>query len=157
MIHCPECGCTFDGKRASKARSLPQHRRLFGLVKAAFANWPEGHDFQPANEEHLRKWLIAKAGHFDTRTFELPETGDPVLMSRMMEFAEKLLEVDDDDGHRFGRWRGSKLTVFIPKSMSFKKLPHKEACELFDEIGAVIEQAIGVPADRLLKEHERVA
>lgn len=156
-MHCPECGFVFDTKISGKPRSLPQHKRLFGLLNVAFSNWPEGHEFQPANKEHLRKWLIAKAGHYDTRTFELPETGNPLLMAAMMEFAENLLEVDEDGGHRFGRWHGSTLTVFIPKSMAFEKLPHREACKLFDEIDAIVHEVIGVPADKLLKESEKVA
>jgi hypothetical protein len=156
-VNCPHCGCEIETKKGGKPRSVEQHRRLFGLVRAAFANWPEYCDFQPTNEEHLRKWLIAKAGHYDTRTFELPETNSPAMMAAMMEFAEALLEADPDEGHRFGRWMGSKLVVFIPKSIAFNKLAHKEACKLFDEIGAVIESIIGVPADKLLKEQERVA
>lgn len=49
------------------------------------------------------------------------------------------------------------LVVFRPKSIAFDKLSHQAACALFDDVAALIEGEIGVPADRLLKEQERVA
>lgn len=143
--HCP----------AHRRRSLPQHRRLFGLISAAFHHWPGGHEFEPDSAEHLRAWLLCKTRHRETNDFTLPDTDDPVMMARMMEFAEALL--DTQKGSKFGRWRGSTLRVFTPKSISFEKLNHRDACLLFDEIGAVIEAELGIKADELLRQHEASA
>lgn len=151
--HCPHCGS--DLAESGKGRSVPQLRRYFALVKAAYYHWPDAHEFEPDSKQHLRRWLQCKAGHHDTQIFELPETDDPVLMARMMEFAEALL--DTDKGSKFGRWRGNVLAVFTPKSIRFDKLDHRAACQLFDEVAAVIEMEIGIPAERLLKEAETAA
>ena len=50
-----------------KRRSLKHHKRLFGLIRAAFDLWPEGHEFQPETEDHLRAWLTIKAGHCEVK------------------------------------------------------------------------------------------
>jgi hypothetical protein len=143
--HCP----------AHRRRSLPQHKRMFGLIAAAFHHWPEGHEFEPDSAEHLRAWLLCKTRHREAADFTIPETDDPVMMARLMEFAEALLNVGDDS--KFGRWRGSTLRVYTPKSISFEKLNHRDACKLFDEIGAVIETEMGIAPDELLKQTEAAA
>ena len=148
MSTCPCCGYNLSAK--AKPRSLEQHKRYFALINAAYAQWPEMHDFKPDNVDHLRRWLQCKAGYYETRSFQLPETDNPATMARMMEFAEALLETQP--GTRFGRWIGSTLAVFIPKSIAFEKLPHKDACRLFDDVAGFIEDAIGVPAEQLLRE-----
>lgn len=81
------------------------------------------------------------------------------MMARMMEFAEALLETQKgtQKGTRFGRWRGNTLAVFIPKSIAFEKLEHKAACNLFDEVAAVVEAEVGMSAETLLREAERAA
>ena len=62
--HCPSCGVDLaEPQKKWKRRSVPQHRRYFALVRAAYYHWPEKHELKPQSEEHLRKWLQAKAGH----------------------------------------------------------------------------------------------
>lgn len=146
---CPQCAAK------AKPRSPEKHRRYLALIKAALTHWPDDHEFRPSTFKHLRQWLQCKAGHHEVRTFELPETDNPVMMARMMEFAEALLETQK--GTRFGRWRGNTLAVFIPKSIAFEKLEHKAACNLFDEVAAVVEAEVGMSAETLLREAERAA
>ena len=45
-----------------RSRSLPQHRRLFAIIKAAHKHWPSDHPFQPLTAEGLRDYLQVKAG-----------------------------------------------------------------------------------------------
>lgn len=153
MTHCPSCGVVIEAD--PKSRSTPQHNRYWAMVRAAYQHWPETHEFQPATLEQLRKWLQCKAGHYHVQSFELPQTDDPALMARMMAFAEALL--DTRDGSRFGRWHGTVLSVFVPKSIAFDRLSHKAACQLFDEVAAVIEAEIGIDHETLLKETEGAA
>jgi hypothetical protein len=47
--------------------------------------------------------------------------------------------------------------IFTPKSIAFDKLSHKAACQLYDEIGAVIETELGIKPDDLLRETEAAA
>lgn len=133
------------------ARSLPQHRRLFGLIKAARLHWPEKHDFQPFTEEHLRKWLLCKAGHCSVRELSLADmdTGEAIALLEAAFHAA--------GAYSFVRGDTGRVRIFTAKSIAFDKLSHKAACTLFDEIGAVIENEIGIKADDLLKETEAAA
>lgn len=147
-IHsCPHCGGVL-----TKGRSLPDHRRFFGLIAAAFEQWPEGHEFRPTDADHLRKWLLCKAGYHTVSTFELPATDDPVLMAKMMEFAESLLDHASGSAGKFGRWRGNILYMFEAKSIAWDKIDQKEFGKLRDAVSDVIEAEIGVKADDLLRE-----
>lgn len=140
--HCP----------AKADRSLPQHRRLFGLIRAAHMHWPEKHEtFEPLSEEHLRKWLLCKAGHHTVKTLALAD----MTASE----AKALLEAAfyAAGAYSFVKGTAGKVHIFTPKSIAFDKLDHRAACKLFDEIGAVIETEIGIKADELLKNHEAAA
>lgn len=139
--HCP----------ARDARSLPQHRRLFGLVRAAFMHWPDSADFRPQNEEHLRKYLTAKAGHYTVQTIEFGHMPHGTIKS----IAEAAIAAAG--AYAFVKAVSGKLIIYTPDSIAFDKLSHKAACRLFDEIGAVIETEIGIKADELLKNHEAAA
>ena len=147
---CPHCGGIIV-----KGRSSADHRRFFGVIRAAFDNWPDSHDFAPDSPEHLRCWLLCKAGYREVRTFELPEA-NPVMMARMMEFAETLME-HAGDGHRFGRWRGNVLSVFKPKSIAWDKLGQREFGAVRSAVEDVIKAETGLDPDKLLKEAEAAA
>lgn len=144
MSSCPHCG--------SRPRSSDDHRRLFALIAAAFEQWPETHEFEPEDAEHLRAWLLCKAGWKTTKTLELPEAGNPVFMALMMEFAEDLLERSPGGEFRFGRWVGHRLHVHTPKSIKFERADQKKFNPIRDAVTEIIEQVIGVSADQLLKE-----
>ena len=139
--HCP----------AKAVRSLPQHRRLFGLIRAAHMHWPEAHDFQPLSEEHLRKWLLAKAGHHTVKTMTLSDmtSGEAIALLEAAFHAA--------GAYSFVKGTAGKVHIFTPKSIAFEKLHHKAACLLFDEIGAVIELELGIKADDLLRQTEAAA
>lgn len=149
---CPVCGS--DVRGADKRRSVPQLRRYFALVKAAFTHWPDAHDFRPDNAEHLRRWLQCKAGHHEATRIEIP-SGDPAVM-RLARLAAEAA-IDAADGSAFVKPFGDVLVVFKAKSIAFDKLTPAGACQLFDEVGAVIEAEIGIPAERLLRETEAAA
>jgi hypothetical protein len=137
-----------DHCSAKATRSLPQHKRLFGLVKAAHMHWPDAHDFQPQSEEHLRKYLTAKAGHYTVQTIEFGHMPHGTIKS----IAEATIAAAG--AYAFVRAVSGKLIIYTPKSIAFDKLDHKAACKLFDEIGQVIEVELGIPADELLRQTE---
>jgi hypothetical protein len=59
------------GAKGPKVRSPADHRRFFGVIKAAFLHWPEKHEFQPEDPEHLRAWLLCRAGYKPRVRFRL--------------------------------------------------------------------------------------
>jgi hypothetical protein len=122
----------------SKPRSLPQHRRFFALIRAAYHHWPDDHpEIAPTSESHLRAYLECKANYFTQSTVE-PEA---VLNS-----------VNSPGGFSFVKVVKGKICVFTPKSISFEQLGHQEACQLFDDITDVIYAETGLRAEELLKE-----
>lgn len=139
--HCP----------AKQTRSLAQHKRLFGLIRAAYMHWPEAHDFYPSNEDHLRKYLTTKAGHYTVQTVEFGHMPHGTIKS----IAEAAIAAAG--AYAFCKAVSGKLIIYTPNSIAFDKLTHRAACRLFDEIGAVIETEIGIKADELLKNHEAAA
>lgn len=150
---CPHCK-----KPLHDRRSTQDHRRFFAVLQAAFHHWPEAHDFQPESVEHLRAWLLCKAGHCFVRTFELPDGHDAVTIARLVEFAEQLMQrAGPDDAYRFGRWKGMTLKVFSPKSIAFTEVGQREFGDLREKVEDIIAAEIGVPVDQLLAEHEGAA
>lgn len=141
---CPTC------PHEKKHRSLQDHRRLMGIISAAFDQWPEQHQFSPNDAEHLRAWLICKAGpEFRTvTTFEVSDA-DAKLKEQISEIVR--------GRNTFPGWHGSVLYKVEPKSMSFRKMGQKEFGRLREAIEDVIFAEVGVPASQLLKEAEHAA
>jgi hypothetical protein len=136
MTKCPHCG--------SAPRSSDDHRRFFGLVSAAFEQWPDGFEFQPDNAEHLRAWLLCKAGHRNTTMVDTDEPASAVLV---VEAAFKAA-----GAYAFVRPYGDGLAVYAPKSIKFEQADQKKFNPIRDAVSEIIEQIVGVPIDQLLKE-----
>lgn len=146
---CPTCG-----HAVKSPRSLPHHRRFYGLLRSMYAHWPEANDFQPHSEEHLRKWLLCMSGHRKiVQTLTMPRTSNAGLMSAFMRFAEALLEIDG----RFGRWKGTTLAVYEAESIAFDKLSHTKFCALNEAVDEIVHEVFGMSGDELLKQHEEAA
>lgn len=145
MKTCPHCGSSHG------TRSSPDHRRLMGIIAAAYDQWPERKGlFQPMSAEHLRAWLICKAGpDFRTvATFDMTGfTPEQRALTAKAVAGERAIVGQQD------QW----LYKIEPKSMKFEKMKQAEFSRLRDAICEVIEAEIGVPAERLLKERERAA
>lgn len=139
--------------RTEKPRSIAQHRRFFGVVAAAFDQWPHGHRFQPLDAEHLRAWLLCKAGHGTATAVPIPEdTGD---LDAFMHTIESVMRASDL--HTFCEVEGRYLVVWRAKSIKFAKLPHKAFVQLNGAIDEIIAAEIGVTADQLLEGRQRAA
>lgn len=146
---CPHCGGILH-----KHRSEPDHRRFFGLISAAFANWPERHDFQPSSAEHLRAWLLCKAGHYDVTTIPL-DHDHPAVAKLAVLAAEAAVKAAG--AYAFIRPHGHALAVFSAKSIAWDKLSQRDFAPIRQAVEDVITAEIGVEADTLLRQHERAA
>lgn len=142
MSRCPNCG--FDQGHNHK-RSNPDHNRLFGLIRAAFHQWPEWHPFEPQNELHLRKWLIVMAG---------PEfhVAQQTWITNNEEMRAIVKEAKKGDLDRFAIGDGPTLSICEPKSIAFNKMGQAEFGRLRDAITDIIEQTIGCKVEDLMQE-----
>lgn len=141
---CPHCGGLL-----TKPRSEPDHRRFFAIIHAAFNQWPETHEFQPDNAEHLRAWLLCKAGYRES-TF-IPVEGDDPAVSRLavlgVEGALKAAR-----SYAFVRPVGDGLAIFTARSIAWDTLSQKDFGPIREAVEEIISAEIGVDADALLRE-----
>ena len=148
---CPACGFALSGTEKA-ARSLPQLRRYFAMIRAAFHHWPESNERQFASAEELRAFVQMKAGLREIAA-SIPITG------MRKEHAVVLAEAAIRAAGSFALpiLHGDTLVIFKPKSIAFAKLSHTEFCRLSDEVAAVIEHETGISAEQLMKETEAAA
>ena len=153
MTECVVCGHKDKGK--GKPRSIDQHRRFYGLVRKAFANWPERSEFKPEDEDHLRQWLICAAGP-QWREHSTQEVPAPLRNESLAPFVELFAAaIAARTGRRpfprLNTWTW-KCTVYTAKSIKFSEMPHLEFCALSNAVDEVVKAEIGVEPDALLKE-----
>lgn len=142
---CPHCGCVIV-----KGRSLPDHRRFFALIHAAYHHWPENHRFRPDNSEHLRAWLTAKAGHRNTTELFLPDGATPEMKRLYAIGTEAAIKATGGTG-----WvvpYNDSLVVISPKSIAWDEIDQKQFSVIRDAVSDVIEAETGIAVDALLRE-----
>lgn len=144
MSNCPHCGCDLETPKRGKPRSVPQHKRYFAMIRAAFSHWPEAHRFQPITEDRLRKWLQAKAGH------ALVKTVDTEGMTKDEAVVAIAAELSKADPIHFTSASRGRFYIVESKSIAFDTLPHLSACALFDAVAEVIEAESGVKIDDIM-------
>jgi hypothetical protein len=138
--HCPECGCVLI-----KRRSPQLHRYFFATIKSAYDNWPESHEFQPTDTEHLRAWLECKAGHRDV--IEEPIVGTGVKSKNMIAFMARVQATRIANGAHYmffaGRDSPSAVIALVPRSISFSNIGDDEFRPIAEKVFDIIDEAIG--------------
>jgi hypothetical protein len=147
---CPHCGGSLESGRSS-----PDHRRFFALINAAFEQWPESADFVPDNSEHLRAWLIAKAGYRESTLIDLPDGATDGMQKLFALSIENAIKAAGAYGFVVPYRAG--VAVIKPKSIAWHKLGQREFGKLRDDITDIIEAVIDCKADDLLKERDNAA
>lgn len=146
--HCPECGCVISDK-GGKMRSVDQHRRYFGMIRAVFHHWPEAHQHQFSSAEELRAYLQMKAGHREIGA-RIPIVG--VNRERAVLLAEAAIRAAGS--YAVPILHGDTLVVFKPRSIAFGKLSHAAFCALNNAVDEVIRAETGLDPEQLLRETE---
>lgn len=143
---CPHCG-----KPIFKMRSSPDHRRFFGLIAKAFDQWPEAHEFAPESAEHLRAWLLCKAGFRESTPVMLPANADEHMRTLFRLGIEAAVRAAG--GYAWVvpyRYHGA--AVIRPRSIAWHKLGQREFAEVRSRVEDIIAVQIGVSADELLRQ-----
>jgi hypothetical protein len=143
------------GARGPRVRSPADHRRFFGVIRAAFMHWAEGHAFQPDDAEHLRAWLLCRAGYKTVTSLEFEDHWSDEMRSTLVELAENLIR--DAKSHAFVRPMGNVLYVFWPRSLKFEELGQKEFGHIREVVEEVIKCETRKEASELLRETTRAA
>jgi len=137
---------------SDKPRSLDQHRRFFGLVRACFHHWPEAHEFQPDNEEHLRAYLLVKAGHRSIKEFYIAETAANESIAQLIPIVSAVML------HRYcWSWvSGDAIKVCAPLTTNFREMKHEDAYHVIDKMYEE-RHAIGIDPEQYMREAEKAA
>lgn len=151
MSTCPHCGCGLDPVKG-KPRSLDQLRRFFGVLRGMFSNWPEAAEFQPESEEHLRKWVLCKAGHRDATDIPVEFADSEPGVTRLAGLAIEMA-IKAAGAFAFVRAdsNGGRVRVYRAKSIAFDKLGQADFNRLNDEVEAVYLAETQIKADDVLK------
>ena len=148
MTICQHCGCEAEPPKAGKRRSVPQHRRYFAMIRAAYHHWPLDHaELLPHSEDQLRHWLQCKAGYHLQITVD---TAGMTATEAITAAAGAYTAAARAGEHPFSKPRDGKLYVFWSKSIDFNTLPHLDACALFDAVADVIEAETGLKVEQIM-------
>lgn len=140
---------------SDKPRSIDQHRRFFGLVRAVFHHWPETEKFQPDNEEHLRAYLLVKAGHRSVKEFYACDKEASEDFARLIPVVAALML----NRYCWSWVEGDAIRVCAPLTTKFEgpdKMDHATACKVYDAVDEYL-RSIGIDPDQMLAEHEAAA
>lgn len=146
MTHrCKHCG------NPTKHRSDPHHRLLFAVIARAFDNWPEGpgEKFKPSDPEHLRAYLLIKAGHYNKIDLRCE---NPNAISLEDQIRAVLGAVADKPTlvHTYP-WG---IRIFTPKSISYAELGRAEFNIICERVFEVLSAKLRVDIKDLKREAE---
>lgn len=152
MKACPHCLSALEDDPKGAPRSLDQLRRYFAMLRAVFFHWPETHEQQFGDITEMRKWLQMKAGYYEVGA-SIPLVG--ISKERAMFIAEAAIRAAGS--YAMPRMQGTSLVVFVPKSIAFHKLAHKDFCKLNNDIDEVIVAETGLDPEQCLTEYKVMA
>lgn len=153
---CPECGCVLG-----RARSIPDLRRFFGVLRQAWLHWPEHHHFQTPSTETFRGWALVQAAWCEVDFVPYPDTSDapPGVEEHLKRMFRNTVEATLDSARRRTRTGYAELRIsaggaeiLYPKSISCKAADQKEFNPVREAVEALLESVIGVSAQQLLEE-----
>lgn len=151
MTTCPYCDCDLPATDGGKPRSYPQLKRYMSLCKRAYQHWPETHEMQFANAYECRKWLEMKVGRrklvLQQPLVGIPETKlVPIITATVL---AAMRSQGDSNGFCVPVVHKSTLYVWGSVSVKYQKMPHKEFCDLSDQVERLIREITGVGAEEL--------
>lgn len=147
MKTCPSCGCDITGN--DKPRSLPQLRRYFSMIRAAYHHWPETSDVTFSSEEECRKHLQMRAGW--------REVGARIPLVGVKPEAAKMLAAAAIAGAKAHAWpvvHKGELIIWIPRSIAFHNMGPQEFGQLSDAVSVVIKDMTGHDVEAMMRESE---
>lgn len=151
MKACPHCLSPLDESPKGAPRSPEQLRRYFAMLRAVHFHWPDTAEHKFDDVTALRKWAQMKAGHREIGA-RIPLTG--VSKEAAMFLAEAAIR--GSGSHALPIIHGDTMVVFVPKSIAFSKLGHRDFCKLNDEVDQVIRDESGLDPEKCMAEYKAI-
>lgn len=143
---CDKCGSPV------RHRSDPHHRLFFSVVAKAFDSWPERATFQPTDAEHLRSYLLVKAGHYDKLDIRC-DNPDAFSLEDQLRAILSTVANRPPLLHTYP-WG---VRAFWPRSISYAAADRKIFNDVSSKVFEILEATLGVPIETLKREAEREA
>ena len=135
-----------------RERSSKHHRFYFKVIAAAFNQWPDPHEFQPEDPDHLRQWLQCKAGY--THHMDFPAGDNPQLVADIVcAFAAQIAE----ERHVFPRICGDTVRLYWAKSIAWAQLSQTQFKDVARPVFEIVESVVGVEVERLATDNAKAA
>lgn len=143
--HCHECGAVQEDETLH--RSQPHHRLFFAVIARTMESWPESEAFQPEDAEHLRSFLLIKAGHFIKLDLRC-ENPDALSLEDQLRAIVRTVSERPPLMHSYA-WG---VRIFWPKSMSYAAADRAKFNEISERVFEIISVKLGVSIDTLKRE-----
>ena len=116
-------------------RSVNSHRAYFAAINEGWANLPEIEAMRFPTAEHLRKWLLIKAGYFNERQIVVASAAEAI---RVAGFIKPM------DDYAVVVPRGATVSIFTAKSQSMKSMGRKDFQKSKTAVLDLLSDMIGV-------------
>ena len=136
--------------QVSKPRSNPAHRMFFGIIAVAFDQWPETAKFRPTSAEHLRAYVLIKAGHYNS--IDVPARNPEVAAAILLQLIEA---VKADDKFPILWQYADFVRVYTPKSVAYSEVAQADFSKISEAVYTEIEKVLGVPIAELRRQVDR--
>ncbi len=116
-------------------RSANSHRHYFAAVNEGWQNLPEIETERFPSPDHLRRWLLIKAGYYDERTIVV---GSKAEAQRVAAFVKPM------DAYAVVVAKEATVVVFTAKSQSMKAMGKADFQRSKDAVLELLAEMIGV-------------
>ncbi len=126
-------------------RSNPHHNFFFAFLKEVYQQWPGEHGFKPMNyQNHLRAWLLVRAGFYEEITLEPASREEAEFTVRALRLVDRAFS----NGRPFwSRIIGGKIIVRWPISIAFEKIDEEDFRRVTTLVFAAIYGETGMDVD----------
>ena len=143
----PDRVCKCCGQELPSPRNAERHKLFFAILPKAFESWPSTYEeFQPMSTEHLRKWLIYKAGWATMRELAIEGPNKRVVVAALKFFLES------GNHETFYTTTSKSIREYRPKSIAWNKCREDDFKRILNTASDIIESVIGVPVESLKRE-----
>ena len=129
-------------------RSANTHRHYFACINDGWANLPEVHTERFPTSEHLRKYLLIKAGYFDARTIVAASKAEAQRIAAFIKPMDEFAVVTA---------REATVAVYTARSQSVRAMGKAEFQRSKDAVLDELAAMIGVEREALAQNAGKAA
>ena len=129
-------------------RSVNSHRAYFAAINEGWTNLPEIEAMRFPTADHLRRYLLIKAGYFNERQVVVANAAEAVRVAAFIKPMDEYAIVSP---------KGATVSVFTAKSQSYKAMGRREFQESKWKVLDLLAEMIGTDRETLEKNAGRAA